>query len=161
MLRVTTAAPTAKRGGAGAARKEVSLSGRPRGAGADGVAVTAALAGACRTSAEEGHARLHLPGSDHALLGEDARDAVQPVLEVTGAEVVGGIHALDPVAELVDVVEPGGAGGAHDGHHRRLPRRMEWRLVLLALHRTEPVHAAEIVDAVHRRSSRARILPRS
>jgi hypothetical protein len=71
------------------------------------------------------------------------------VLEIAGTEVMGGIHALDPVAKLVDVVEPGGARRPHDGHHHGLPRRVERRLVLLALHRAEPVHAAEIVDAVH------------
>src|SRR6185369_14394300 len=92
--------------------------------------------------------RLELGGVDDTLLREQAGDAVEPVLEVARGQIVGGVHALDPVAELVDVVD-GPARGSHDGDHRRLPARVEGRLAVLALHRSEPVHAAEIVDAVH------------
>src|SRR4029453_4809270 len=65
------------------------------------------------------------------------------------AQVVGGVHALDPVTELVDVVEARAPRPPHDRHDRRLPAPVERRLVLLPLHRPEAVHAAEIVDTVH------------
>src|SRR4029077_7279876 len=86
---------------------------------------------------------------DDALFHEHARDTVQPVLEVARAEVVRGVHALDPVAELVNVVAAWGEHGALDGDDHGLPAPVKWRLVLLALHRAEAVHPAEIVDAVH------------
>src|SRR5882724_12005509 len=100
-------------------------------------------------SGEELRAALQLLGRDHALFHEHAGNAVQPVLVVAGPEVVGRIHPLDAVAELVQVVETVAHARAHDGVHYRLPGRVKGGLVRLALHRPEAVHPAEIVDPVH------------
>ena len=104
-------------------------------------------------------ARLHLRRAHDALLVQDPQDAVEPSLEVGGGEVPDRRHALDRVAELVDVVEAGAAGGTHDADDRGLPPAVEGWLVRVAVHGAEAVHAAEIVDAVHAGSSGG-IVPR-
>src|SRR5262249_8661290 len=69
-------------------------------------------------------------------------------LVVAGVQVANGLHALDGMPELVDVVE-GPQACALDGDHHRFPLRVKGGLVRLTLYRTEAVHASEIVYAVH------------
>ena len=98
---------------------------------------------------EERDPRLHLRLGHDALFHEQARDAVQPLLVVGGREIVGRAHALDGVAELVDVVEAPPRAGPHHGEHLRLPGRVEHGLLVLPLHPAEALHPTEVVDPVH------------
>jgi hypothetical protein len=93
--------------------------------------------------------RLELLALDHALLHEQRLHRGQPVLVVARVEVALLPHALDGMAELVDVVDA--LDHADEVHHEHglFPVRVEGGLVCLALDGTEAVLAAEVVDAVH------------
>src|SRR5262245_41119430 len=103
--------------------------------------------GGARMIAEERRARLQLLATNHTLLDEKPADAVEPALVVAGVQVASGLHALDGMPKLVDVVE-GPQACALDGDHHRFPLRVKGGLVRLTLYRTEAVHASEIVYAV-------------
>ena len=60
---------------------------------------------------------------------------------------MGGVHALDGVAERVHV--PTALASDHAAEDHPFPWGVEDRLVRLDLDGSEAVHAAEIVDAVH------------
>ena len=80
------------------------------------------------------------------------------MLVVARAEIARLVHALDAVAELVEIVDaPDHAGQVHH-EHGLFPVRVKGRLVRLPLDGAEAVHAAEIVDAVH--GGCARMIPR-
>ena len=96
---------------------------------------------------EQPDALLQFVGVDVALFDQHTGDAIQPVLEVGGAEVVRGVHALDAVAKLVDVHQPGAHRRVVDRDDRRLPRLQGG---IVSLDRTEAVHAADVVNTVHR-----------
>ena len=58
-------------------------------------------------------------------------------------------HPLDPVAQLVQVVQSLPQRRELHRQHGPLPGRVEQRLIHLALHRAEAVHPAHVVHAVH------------
>src|SRR5438034_312987 len=93
--------------------------------------------------------RLELLPLDHALLDEERLHRGQPVLVVARVEVTLLPHALDGMAELVDVVDALDHADEVHYQHGLLPLRVEGGLVRLALDGTEAVPAAEVVDAVH------------
>ena len=99
--------------------------------------------------AEERRARPEILLAHHALFHEDPGDPVEPFLVVGGAQVVAGVHPLDAVAELVDVVDAARPARPHHGDDGRLPRRVEDGLVVLALDGPEALHPTQIVHAVH------------
>src|SRR3954451_402434 len=68
---------------------------------------------------------------------------------VAACEILHGTHALDGMAELVDIVVPAAEGGDHDAEDAAFPVVVEGRFVRLGVDGSEPVHAAEIVHAVH------------
>ncbi len=149
MLRVTT------RVAGGEARPRARLADgvlHPVGVGGDALGQRTGDGGGgrgLRALGEVGEARVELALGHDPALDVEPRDAVEPLLVVRGGEVVRGAHALDGVAELVDVEDAAPAARPHHGEHGGLPRGVEHGLVLLALDASEAVHAAEIVYAVH------------
>src|SRR5439155_27010928 len=80
---------------------------------------------------------------------EQAFEAVQPQLVVARVEVLAGRQPLAHRARLVDVPLTEVTGGKGDGERATLPGVVERRLVRLDHDWPEPVHAAEVVEAVH------------
>ena len=88
-------------------------------------------------------ASVELARREHALLGQDGLDGVEPALVVGRALVRVRRHALDPAAELVDVH---GAASAESGDERvrqQLPVR---ELVLAPVDRRVGRPAAAVVN---------------
>src|SRR5262249_59363035 len=88
--------------------------------------------------------RRHHPEVDEQLLQPE-----QPVLVVSGGQILGGWHLLAGMAPHVDVPADRVAGGDVHGEDAPLPGSVEDGLVLLDLHRTHAVHAAQVVHTVH------------
>jgi hypothetical protein len=97
------------------------------------------------------HHVLDLPGSDRPLAQQALLGAPQPALIVGGRQVVDRVHFLDgraatrPRAQTLQVHQ------LEQGEDARLPALVIRRLVTRRDHGAEPVHAAQIVDAVHQR----------
>ena len=85
---------------------------------------------------------------EHSLLVQKCLDRVQPPLVVNGLQVGGGLHALDHVAKLIEVVVTADSFG-EDRANLALPLGVKDRFVGLDDDRAEPVHPAHVVDAVH------------
>lgn len=100
---------------------------------------------------------------DDAVLDHQGLEGAQPAPVVAGAQILDRGQSLDRVAHLVDVADTRTQHQAEHGVHPSLPAVVEARLVLLDLDAAEAVHAAEIVDAVHRmrrKQSSSRPIPR-
>lgn len=102
-----------------------------------------------RVVPESGRAPLQLGRIDEALLDEQAVDGGEPAFVIGRVEVCVRRHALDAVAEFVEVVEALAEGRELYGEDGPLPVGMKERLVRVVLDDAEAVHSAEIVDSVH------------
>src|SRR5207244_12384023 len=99
--------------------------------------------------------RRELVARDEAALREERLEAQEPLLVVARGQVPGGRDPLARVARHVDVPLAQEARGHRERERAALPLVVEDGLVLLALDRPHPVHAAHVVDAVHRGPPRA------
>src|SRR4051794_17271954 len=82
-----------------------------------------------------------------AMLEEVALGRGQPAFEIGRSQIVRRVHALDAIAERVDVKVALAPGDHRHGADLRLPGSMKERLVLLAHDWTKAVHTAHIVHA--------------
>src|SRR5581483_9268087 len=98
---------------------------------------------------EVGHAGLDLPGRQDPLLHEQHLVRRQPALVVPRGQVFARVHPFRAVALLVDRPQAERPAQAADGQDDLLPVGVEDGLVLLARDRTEALHPAHVVDAVH------------
>ena len=103
----------------------------------------------------------HFLRRDETLLHQQLLEAVEPVLVVRRGQVFGAGHQLARIAAHVDVPLAQEAGGHGERERLALPVVVEHGLVRLGLDRAQAVHAAHVVDAVHRDAFRpgALILP--
>src|SRR5205809_283600 len=100
-----------------------------------------------------GAAGPELVWREEALLHEQALEAEQPMLVVGRVQVRGTGHLLARVARHVDVPLSQEAGGKRHAEHAAFPFVVEDRLVPLGNDGPHPVHASEIVRAVHGRAA--------
>ena len=98
---------------------------------------------------ESGRAPLQLGRVDDALFNEQAVDGGEPAFVIGRVEVFVRRHALDAVAEFVEVVEALAEGCELDREDGPLPVGMKERLARVVLDAAEAVHSAEVVDSVH------------
>ena len=77
------------------------------------------------------------------------------MLVIAGFQVMRRVHALDRVAELIDVVVAAREAGDEHPEHAFLPLAVEDRLVFFRVDGADAVHAAQIVYAVHALSPRS------
>src|SRR6185437_1840988 len=91
-----------------------------------------------------------LVGADKAGAGEALLQSHQPFGVVGRGEIGRGREALDHCAPGIDGPKPRETHGAIQCRDAAFPRRMEGRFVRLRLNGAEPMHAAQIVDRVHR-----------
>src|SRR5262249_11092035 len=71
------------------------------------------------------------------------------MLVVASGEIFGRSHPLDGVAKLIDVVLPAAEGCHHPAEDATFPFVVKHGLVRLRPDRSEAVHSAKIVNAVH------------
>src|SRR5205809_442954 len=100
-----------------------------------------------------GAAGPELVWREEALLHEQAIEAEQPMLVVGRVQVRGAGHLLAGVARHVDVPLAQEAGGERHAEDAAFPFVVEDRLVPLGNDGPHPVHASEIMRAVHRRAA--------
>src|SRR5262245_45331344 len=95
-------------------------------------------------------ARLELLARDEPVLDGELLEPEEPVLVVAGRQVLGGGHLLAGIAAHVDGPLAPRPHRHVQGEDPALPVVMKDGLVLFPIDRAEPVHAAEVVGAVHR-----------
>src|SRR5262245_49535952 len=74
---------------------------------------------------------------------------MQPMLVVARGQIMRGVHALNSVADLVNVELPAGKGRDHQGKDPSLPVMMKHGFMVFSDNWPHPVHTAHIMDAVH------------
>src|SRR5205823_5328447 len=84
---------------------------------------------------------------DDLLFEQRAGNPVEPVLVVAGAEIVGRVHALNGMAELVEVDETPAADSRLHRSNGRLPAVVKRRLVVVTFDSAKSMHATKIVDS--------------
>src|SRR5204863_7917340 len=92
--------------------------------------------------------RIDLRRAEDTLLDEITLDGREPALVIAGGKILGRRHALDPVAELVDIVEALHRADTVDTADASFPGFVEDWLVLLALDPAEAVRATARVPYV-------------
>lgn len=92
---------------------------------------------------------LQLGRVNDALLDEQAVDGSEPAFVVGRAEVFVWGHALDAVAEFIEVVEALSESRELNRKDGPFPVGMKERLVRVVVDEAEAVHSAEVVDSVH------------
>src|SRR4029453_3446877 len=97
------------------------------------------------------HHLLHLAGHDRPLAQHPLLDAPHPALIVGGRQVVDRVHFLDGRAVARPCLQTLQIHQLDQGEDAHLPALVVRRLATRRDHRAEPVHAAQIVDAVHQR----------
>ena len=134
---------------------------RGRVAGCIGTTLSQPLDGSCRllrvpvrrrfrpADGEPLHHVLDLAGCDRPLTQQALLEAPQPALEVGGREVVDRVHLLASRAAAGSRAQMFQLHQQVQGEDTRLPALVVRRLATRRDHRAEPVHTAQIVDAVH------------
>ncbi len=93
---------------------------------------------------------VNLCGGQDILAGQVELDRRQPAFEIRRLQVLGGLHLLDAIAKLVDIIRaPAPSVCVHD-NDVCFPFGVEPSFVRIPMDRPEAVHATHIVDAVHR-----------